>query len=243
MNESPNIYYIIGPLLIFGPLFLWILYNLGVRELFRIPGDIRRQRQREAEDANRFREEHARKRGTGLSGGVKDANITPLGLFAQAVTYIWFAAVIGFFAAQPPYTYNPSGDALLKLSLSHPGKRKVECRRRSAQELAKLAANMRAPNVCSRERWPVYVEIEIDGDIVFRKSARPNGLSKDGPSIFYIVRTIKAGEHVLAMRLRERTRDKEGNDFDFEKNLPVTLKSGQVLAVEFHAAKGGFVVQ
>jgi len=239
MSDSVNIYYVIGPLLVFGPLFLWILYNFGVLELLKIPADIRRQRKLDREEAERFREEHARKRGAGLAGGVKGANKTPLGLFAQAVTYIWFAAVIGFFASSPPYAYNPSGAARLKLSLSHPGKRKVECRRRSAQELAKLAANMRAPNVCSRERWPVYVEIEIDGDIVFRKSARPNGLSKDGPSIFYIVRTIKAGEHVLAMRLRER----DGDGFDFDKTLSVTLRPGQVLAVEFHAAKGGFVVQ
>lgn len=239
MNESANVYYIIGPLVIFGPLFLWVLYNLGLRELLNIPADLRRQRNLDDQEAERFRDEHARKRGAGLSGGVKGANRTPLGLLAQTVTYIWFAAVIGFFASQPPYAYNPDGNALLKLSLSHPGKRVVECRRRTPQELAKLPPNMRAPKSCPRQRWPVYVEIDIDGSSVMRESASPNGLAEDGPSIFYHVQTMTAGRHVVAMRLRER----DGEGFDFEKTLSLDLRPGQVVAVKFDALKGGFVVQ
>lgn len=239
MNESANIYYIIGPLVLFGPLFLWILYNLGVRELFRIPGDMRRQRQQDEEEVDRFRKEHARKRGGGLSGGVKGANKTPSGLFVQTVTYIWFAAVIGFFASSPPYAYSQPDTAQLKLSLSHPGQRIVKCRRRTPQELAKLPPNMRAPKSCPRERWPVYVEIDIDGRTIMQESATPNGLSHDGPSIFYRVQPVTAGTHVLAMRLRER----DGDGFDYMKTLPIDLRPGQVLAVEFHAVKGGFVVQ
>ena len=130
MSESINIYYIIGPLLVFGPLFLWILYNFGVLELLKIPEDIRRQREMDEEEAKRFREEHVRKRGAGLPSGSKDANKTPLGLFAQTVTYLWFAAIIGIFASWPPYAYNSDGAAQLKLSLSHPGQRKVKCRER-----------------------------------------------------------------------------------------------------------------
>jgi len=239
MSDSVNIYYVIGPLLVFGPLFLWILYNFGVLELLKIPADIRRQKKLDREKADRFHEEHARKRGAGLAGGAKGANKTPLGLFAQTVTYIWFAAVIGFFASSPPYAYNPSGAAQLKLSLSHPGQRKIKCRRRSPQELAKMPPNMRAPKSCPRERWPVHVEIDIDAKTVMRESAAPKGLSHDGPSIFYRVQPLAAGTHVIAMRLRER----EGDGFDFDRTLSVTLRPGQVLAVEFHAAKGGFVVQ
>ncbi|NQV84912.1 MAG: hypothetical protein HQ494_13965 [Rhodospirillales bacterium] len=239
MSDSINIYYIIGPLLVFGPLFLWILYNFGVLELLKIPEDIRRQRTLDKEEAERFRQEHARKRGAGISGGSKGANKSPFGLFAQTVTYIWFAAIIGFFASSPPYAFNPEGTARLKLSLSHPGQRKVKCRQRSSQELAKLPPNMRAPKSCPRERWPVHVEIDIDGKTILRKSAAPNGLSHDGPSIFYHVQPMTSGAHILALRLRERG----GDGFDFNTTRPVTLRPGQVLAVEFHAAKGGFVVQ
>ena len=42
-------------------------------------------------------------------------------------------------------------EQLLKLSLSHAGARKEACHQRSAEELAKLAPNMRAPSVCPRE--------------------------------------------------------------------------------------------
>ncbi|MBT3306307.1 MAG: hypothetical protein HN377_07455, partial [Alphaproteobacteria bacterium] len=149
------------------------------------------------------------------------------------------AAIIGIFASWPPYAYNSDGAAQLKLSLSHPGQRKVKCRQRTQKELAKLPPNMRAPKSCPRERWPVHVAIDIDGKTIMRESAAPNGLSHDGPSIFYRVQPMTAGKHTLALRLRER----DGDGFDYEKILPISLRSGQVLAVEFHAEKGGFVVK
>ncbi len=102
-----------------------------------------------------------------------------------------------------------------------------------------MPPNMRAPKSCPRERWPVHVEIDIDAKTVMRESAAPKGLSHDGPSIFYRVHPLAPGAHVIAMRLRER----DGDGFDFDKTLSVTLRPGQVVAVEFHAAKGGFVVQ
>ena len=138
MKESVNIYFVIAPLVVFGPLFLWILYNFGLKELTKIPEEVRHQRQVDAEAAERFRQEHARKRGRAPVGVVRGANRSPFGMFAQAVTYVWFAAVIGFFSASPPYAYTEPGAARIKVSLSHAGKRKVECRRRTPEEIAKV---------------------------------------------------------------------------------------------------------
>lgn len=239
MKDSFSLSVLIGPLLIFGPLFLWIFYNFGIREMTRIPEEIRHQRKLRQEQAERFREEHARKRDGGPVGGVRGANKTPLGLFAQAVTYIWFAAVIGFFASSPPYTYRAPGMAQIKLSLSHPGQRKVECRRRTREELAKMPANMRAAKKCPRERWPVYVEMELDGKAIMGESARPKGLAKDGPSIFYRAFRVTAGTHRLALSLR----DKGDAGTDYRKQQEIELAPGQVLAIEFDASKGGFILQ
>jgi hypothetical protein len=43
-------------------------------------------------------------------------------------------------------------EALIKLSFVHHGQRVAECRPYTADELAKLAPNMRAPLKCGRER-------------------------------------------------------------------------------------------
>lgn len=239
MKDSFSLSVLIGPLLIFGPLFLWIFYNFGIREMTRIPEEMRHQRKLRQEQAERFREEHARKRDGGPVGVVRGANKTPLGLFAQAVTYIWFAAVIGFFASSPPYTHRAPGMAQIKLSLSHPGQRKVECRRRTREELAKMPANMRAAKECPRERWPVHVEIDIDGKTMMSETARPNGLSRDGPSIFYRAWPIASGKHQIAMRLRE----KGNTGFDYDWTLEINLAPQRILAIQFNAAKGGFIVK
>ena len=97
---------------------------------------------------------------------------------AQALLYAAFVAVIGYFSTSPAYQHLAPGDALLKLSLTHAGARKEACRERSAEELAKLAPNMRARSVCPRERVPVTVEVTLDDAPLFRVVAPPSGFSK-----------------------------------------------------------------
>jgi len=160
-------------------------------------------------------------------------------LFAQAVTYAWFALGVGFFASAPPYSYADPDTARIKLSLSHPGKRKVECRRRGAKELADLPANMRAVEDCPRERWPVTVEMELDGERTYGQTSSPAGLAKDGPSIFYRAFQVPSGSHRLTLRLREAGE----SGFDHETTRRVDLAPGHVLAIEFHAEKGGFSIK
>ncbi len=232
-------YYFLFPLLVFGPLFLWLFYNFGLKEIIKIPGEMRRRKQHEAEMAEDFEAERARKRGKGPIGAVRGANKTAIGFFAQAVTYAWFAAVIGTLASTPSYTFAGPETARIRLSLSHPGQRKEECYRRTAKELAELAANMRAPKDCPRERWPVYVEMEVDGKVVFSKEAKPKGLSRDGPSIFYNSFQLPSGPHRIALRLRS----KGESGFDHEVSRLLVLAPGQALAITFDAAKGGFIIQ
>ena len=89
------------------------------------------------------------------------------------------------FSRWPAYRHLAADQALIKLSFTHAGKRVAECRQLSAEELAKLPPNMRAPMKCARERAPVRVEVDIDGAPAFRHVAAPSGLSKDGASAVY----------------------------------------------------------
>lgn len=239
MDAPINVYYFIVPVVVFGPLFLWIFYNFGLKEILKIPGEIRRKRSRDAKAEEKFEAERARKRGTGEIWLVRGPNKSPFGIFMQGMTYIWFAAVIGIFASSPPYLYRSAEMALIKLSLNHPGQRLIECSKRTAKDLAKLEPNMRAKVSCPRERWPVHVELMLGNETIFSESAKPAGISGDGPSSFYETFIVPAGQHRMTLRLR----DKGESGFNFESIQDLEISPRQVVAAQFDPAKGGFVIK
>jgi len=156
----------------------------------------------------------------------------------QAAVYGLIALALGYFSDSPAYTHFPPDQALVKLSLVHPGNRVGECRRRTADELAELAPNMRKALDCPRGRLPLLVELSLDGALLYRESLPPTGLSGDGPSRAYQRFTVAPGRHVLAARLRDSART-EG--FDFEHEADIELAPRQSLAIDFQAETGGFV--
>jgi len=160
-----------------------------------------------------------------------------LGYPLQAVCYAAFMAVVGYFSTSPAYVHLPAEDALVKLSFQHAGQRKVACRERTAAELAKLAPNMRAREVCERERAPVTVEIEMDGKPLFAAVAPPTGLSRDGASTVYRRVAVPAGEHRFVARLK----DTVNGGFGFVGDRVIDLKPGRVLVIDFDAKEGGWV--
>jgi hypothetical protein len=158
----------------------------------------------------------------------------------QALLYALFAATIGFFSSYPRYRHLPEDQALLKLSFSHPGQLKAECRKRTPEELAKLPPNMRSPMECSRERSPVRVELALDGSVIARRVVPPAGLSKDGPSTVYARFPLPAGEHRLTVKLNDSVREP---DFNFTRDESVRLARGQIVVVDFNPEKGGIVIR
>jgi len=229
MKEEFNVYLYAVPLVVFGPIFLYILWNFGIRELIKIPGEMRVQKKVDEERAEKFEKERKRKRGVKAIGVVRGPNDSPLGYAMQAVMYAAFALGVGYFAANPSYTFIPPDQAQIKLSISHPGQKKEACVKQSRAELAKLSPNMRTAMKCGRERWPVYIEMELDGKRVFAKTSQPKGLSNDGPSIFYQKFTVPAGKHEITVRIRDRG----GNDFNFQRSESITLTGSQIFVASF----------
>ncbi|MGP1680236.1 MAG: hypothetical protein ACTS6J_24150 [Burkholderiales bacterium] len=164
----------------------------------------------------------------------------PLSWIGQVLLYALFALIIGYFSGSPPYRHLPADQALIKLSFSHEGKRVSACRQRSAEELAKLAPNMRAPMDCPRERSPVTVEIDLDGTPAYRHVAMPSGLSKDGASTVYHRFPVHAGKHRLAVRLND---DARAAGFNYRREELVSLKPGKVLVIDFNQEAGGITLQ
>lgn len=167
-------------------------------------------------------------------------SIRPLAWLGQVLLYGLFALLVGVFSQWPPYRHLAADQALIKLSFTHHGQVVSPCRQLTPAELAKLPPNMRAPMSCPRERAPVVVELDVDGQLAYRHSAAPSGLSKDGASSVYHRVQLAAGEHRIAVRMK----DSPGpGGFDHAREATVTLAPAHILVIDFDAAKGGITLQ
>ena len=160
-----------------------------------------------------------------------------LRIAAQLLLYVPLMALIGYFSTQPRFAVLAEDQALVRLSFIHAAERKVPCRTRTPEELAKLPPNMRAAQDCPRERAPVLVELELDGEVVLRREVQPAGLKRDGNATVYHRLPVPAGKHRVVARLRDRP----GDGFNFENEQTLELAPGQALLIDFVAAKGGFL--
>ena len=171
---------------------------------------------------------------------VEPRTTRPLAWLGQGLLYGLFALLVGVFSQWPPYRHLAEDQALIKLSFTHHGQVVSPCRQLTPAELAKLPPNMRAPMSCPRERAPVVVELDVDGLPAYRQVAAPSGLSKDGASSVYHRVQVAAGEHRIAVRMK----DSPGpGGFDHTREAVVTLAPAHILVIDFDAAKGGITLQ
>ncbi len=173
----------------------------------------------------------------------KNRPVTPAGAgrwIGQFALYGAFALTVGVFSQWPLYHPMGAGQAQIKVSISRVGKPVGECRQRTAEELAKMPPNMRAPMDCPRERSPLSIDVELDGSSVLSRVVPPTGLSKDGASSIYERLIVPAGEHRLRVRLNDDVRPGAETH---EREATVKLAAGQVLVIDFDAEKGGITLQ
>jgi hypothetical protein len=164
----------------------------------------------------------------------------PTAWAGQVLLYGLFAAAIGVFSQWPRVHPIEPGQALIKLSFTRVGKPVGDCRKPSAEEQAKLPPNMRAPEICPRERSPIMVQLDIDGRRALDRIAAPTGLSKDGAAAMYERLVVPAGERRLLVRLSD---DVRARDKPYQREASVQLAPGQVLVIDFDAEKGGITLQ
>lgn len=158
-------------------------------------------------------------------------------LLAQVVAYAAFVGVIAYFSKSPDYAQVDPQMGLIRLSFSHAGARKGECRRLTPEEIAALPPNMRKPTDCPRERLPLLVELLIDGELVYRRVLPPSGIAGDGASTAYERFVVAPGYHRITAKLRDTAR-KEGFDYEGEKQILIAPK--QNVVIDFRAGAGGF---
>jgi ferredoxin/coenzyme F420-reducing hydrogenase delta subunit len=204
-----------------------------IRVAWAVPGDQTSIRG----ELERFRADL--KRGGGDEAAAA-AHRSPLAYAGQALMYVGLAVFIGYFASRPAYRNLAADQAVLKLSFSHAGQPKGECRTRTAEELAALPPQLRQPRVCPRERLPITVELRMDDAVLYRRSLEPAGLSRDGSATVYERFSVPVGSHRLAVGLRDSARP-EG--FDYAQVTEITLAPAQVLTVDFDSVTRSFIVR
>jgi len=158
---------------------------------------------------------------------------------AQVVAYGAFAALLGYFSVSPTYTQIDPELGVVKLSFSHAGQPRTECRRRTQEQLDELAPNMRKIMDCPRERVPLLVELELNGERIYRAFLPPSGLAGDGASTVYREFPVPAGRHSLVARLRDSRRE-QGFDWTMERRIEITPRENVV--IDFRAETGGFKI-
>lgn len=168
----------------------------------------------------------------------EQTRVNRLGWIGQFLAYAAFMALVGYFSAAPAYAPFDRNLAQIKLSFRVTGPPKVECRRLTPEEIAKLAPNMRRSLDCPRARLPVAVEIELDGKPLYAASLAPTGIWDDGPASAYRRFAVAPGRHQLTARLRDSRRS-EG--FDHERSAEIDLAPGQIFVIDYRADKGGFL--
>jgi hypothetical protein len=160
-----------------------------------------------------------------------------LRIAAQLALYVPLMALIGTFSTEPRFSTLGADEALVRLSFIHAAERKEPCRERSAEELAKLAPNMRAALDCPRERAVLLIELEVDGEIALRREVPPSGVQRDGNATVYHRLALPAGRHRIVARLRDRP----GEGFNHEREALLELAPGAALLIDFSATQGGVV--
>lgn len=158
--------------------------------------------------------------------------------FGQALAYLAFMALVGYFASAPAYQHFPPGKGLVKLSFTHTTARLGECRKRSAEEMADLPPNMRKPMECPRERSPLELLIRLDGETVYHDTLQPSGLWGGGATTVYQRFPVAAGTHVLEARLRD---DADLETYNFTRKARIRLEEASVFVIDFAPSRGGFL--
>lgn len=160
-----------------------------------------------------------------------------LRFLAQGLLYVPLMTLLGTFSTHPKFQVMAEDKALIRISITHAGRLIVECRQRSPEELAKLAPNMRAQQVCPRERSPIRLEVRLDDALLLDVTKSPTGLRRDGSATIYRRTEVPAGRHRLVARLA----DGPTGAFTHERAIDVDLGPGGSLLIDFNAARGGFL--
>jgi hypothetical protein len=96
-----------------------------------------------------------------------------------------------------PYTAEPGDRAVVRLAWRARGERVRECRRLTADELARLPQHMRQEEVCERRILSYRLRVDVDGARVIDELVRAGGAREDRPLFVFRDVAVTPGTHHL----------------------------------------------
>ncbi len=118
-----------------------------------------------------------------------------LGLALGLGTATWLGSTL-------PYRTPHSPEPELVISFNHHGNI-VAPRKLTKEELDARQPQMRAQFNVARERVPVRLRVQVDGQTVHEQSYQAKGISKDGSSIAVVRLPVTSGSHVVQVELND----------------------------------------
>lgn len=158
----------------------------------------------------------------------------------MAVAVVGLVGVAGL--SRLPWTASGDTGAMLRLSWRLPALEVERCRGLTEEELERLPAHMRTPEVCEGEPVPYVLTVRIDGTTRIADTLRAAGFRSDRP--VYVLREIPAapGPHDLFVEMSPAGPDASVGEV-LTLVTDVRLDSGQILLITYDANEGRLVVR
>jgi hypothetical protein len=126
----------------------------------------------------------------------------PVLQLAAAVVLSAVLGTVAFAFSNLSYRTPHSSRPELIVSFNHSGAIR-EARQLTKEELAQRLPHMRAQVNVTRERVPVRLRVQVDGQAVFDQTFQPKGLHHDGPSMALTRLPILPGRHEVRVELAD----------------------------------------
>lgn len=151
-------------------------------------------------------------------------------------------SVLVLVLSDADYTFSDPGKGMLTVSIKAHGQRLVECDefavleaeaekyRAQLEETKQAKMKLKKLGDCSRERYPIYVEIYIDGELVSGRYYQPSGWNKDGPSYIFKKYPVEPGVHSVDVLMRD---SEELEFFNYTFNQEIRFKPGRLKVISF----------
>lgn len=164
------------------------------------------------------KEMQIKKASQAISARVLDEPLKLFSFLRVFAVLLALALPIVYFSSSP-FSFYSRDESSLKVAFKHSGKRVEDCNetdlikkegeryREMLRQSKQVQMNVQKLGKCSRERFPVMIELSIDGKKVLDRAYVPTGLKKDMASYIFEEFIIKPGQHEISMSMKDNGPD------------------------------------
>ncbi|MEK6726247.1 MAG: hydrogenase iron-sulfur subunit [Deltaproteobacteria bacterium] len=156
------------------------------------------------------------------------------------IIFLAIPAALTLVFSDYPYSFYRQKDSMLMFSFKHSGKHIAEEKKLTPEELMKLPPHMRGRSAKSGKRYPVYAEVEIDGEKIISNSYTAGGLKAEGSAYAYEKIIVTPGIHKVKIQMSD-TDSRDQFDYTYEQELE--FKPSRQICIDFSNATKSFFIR